>query len=70
MLIPDFPLSRGEYRLTFFLEVNHEVADWLKAAVTLSVVDGDFFGSGRQYPDGWQGKTVLVPHRWTITVGS
>lgn len=69
-VIPDFPLSRGEYRLTFFLEVNHEVADWLKAAVTLSVVDGDFFGSGRQYPDGWQGKTVLVPHRWTITVGS
>jgi len=46
--------------------VNREVEDWLTSAVTLHVVDGDFFGSGCQYPQGWQGKCVLVPHSWEI----
>lgn len=63
-LIPRLPLSQGQYQLTVFLEVNREIEDWLSSAVTLNVVDGDFFGSGRQYPEGWQGKGVLVPHRW------
>jgi hypothetical protein len=34
--------------------------------VPLQVVDGDFFGSGRQYPEGWEGKGVLVPHEWRM----
>ena len=63
-LIPRLPLSQGQYHLTLFLEVNHEIEDWVQSAVTLQVVDGDFFESGRQYPEGWQGKGVLVPHRW------
>ena len=63
-LIPRLPLSQGQYHLTLFLEVNREIQDWLTSSVTLPVVDGDFFGSGRQYPEGWQGKGVLVPHQW------
>lgn len=66
--IPRFPLTQGDYRMTLFLEVNHEIQDWLQSAVPLGVVDGDFFGSGRQYPHGWQGKGVLVPHNWEISI--
>jgi lipopolysaccharide transport system ATP-binding protein len=65
-LIQQLPLSQGRYNLTLFLEVNREIEDWLPSAVSLSVTDGDFFKSGRQYPDGWQGKGVLVPHCWEV----
>ena len=65
-LIPQLPLSQNQYLLTLFLEVNREVEDWILNAIELDVVDGDFYGSGRLYPDGWRGKGVLVPHRWLI----
>ena len=65
-VIPRLPLSQGKYSVTLFLEVNREVEDWLNSAITLHVVDGNFFGSGKQYPEGWQGKGVLVPHRWEV----
>ncbi|MCL5287194.1 MAG: ABC transporter ATP-binding protein [Acidobacteria bacterium] len=68
-IIPRLPLSQGRYNLTLFIEVNREIEDWLPAATPLQVVDGDFFGSGRQYPDGWEGKGVLVPHKWEIEKG-
>ncbi len=63
-LIPQLPLSQNQYLLTLFLEVNHEVEDWILNAVELDVIDGDFYGTGRLYPDGWRGKGVLVPHQW------
>ncbi len=65
-IIPELPLSQGQYRLTLFMEVDHEIEDWLAGIVPLNVIDGDFFGSGRQYPDGWQGKGVLVRHTWQV----
>jgi lipopolysaccharide transport system ATP-binding protein len=65
-VIPRLPLSQGRYNLTLFVEVNREMEDWIPSAVALDVVDGDFFGSGRQYPDGWAGKGVLVPHKWEV----
>ncbi len=65
-LIPHLPLSQNQYLLTLFLEANREVEDWILNAVELDVVDGDFYGTGRLYPDGWRGKGVLVPHQWLI----
>ncbi|HKX30506.1 MAG TPA: ABC transporter ATP-binding protein [Blastocatellia bacterium] len=65
-LIPRFPLSQSQYLLTIFLEVNREVEDWILNAIELEVVDGDFYGTGRLYPDGWRGKGVLVPHDWMV----
>jgi lipopolysaccharide transport system ATP-binding protein len=62
--IPHLPLSQNQYLLTLFLQVNRQVEDWLLHAIELEVVDGDFYGTGRLYPDGWRGKGVLVPHRW------
>ncbi len=63
-VIPELPLSQGHYHLTLFFENNRVIQDWLKSALTLDVLDGDFFGTGKQYPDGWQGKCVLVHHLW------
>jgi len=65
-LIPQLPLSQNHYLLSLFLEVNREVEDWIHQGVELPVVDGDFYGTGRLYPEGWRGKGVLVPHRWQV----
>ena len=65
-VIPRLPLSQSEYLITLFLEVNREVEDWIEGALTLQVLDGDFFGSGKIYPEGWQGLGVLVSHYWVL----
>lgn len=63
-VVEELPLSLGTYYLGPFIEVNGIVQDWLDAAVTLQVEDGNFYGTGKDYPLGWDGKTVLVKHRW------
>lgn len=63
-LIPEFPLSGGNYYLTSFIESNQLIQDWVHAAVAMPVEDGDFYGTGRNYPPGWRGKSVLVKFRW------
>jgi lipopolysaccharide transport system ATP-binding protein len=65
-LIPRLPLSQNLYLLTLFLEVNREIEDWVINAIELEVIDGDFYGTGRVYPEGWRGKGVLVNHQWVI----
>lgn len=65
-MIPRLPLSQGEYLVSPFLEVNREVEDWIHGAAIVSVVDADFFGTGKIYPEGWRGKGVLVPHQWIV----
>jgi lipopolysaccharide transport system ATP-binding protein len=65
--IPKFPLSQGEYIISPFLESNREIIDWIIDGIKLDVIDGDFYGSGKLYPDGWQGKGVLVNHIWSCS---
>jgi len=60
------PLSQNNYLLSLFLEVNREVEDWIHQGIELPVVDGDFYGTGRLYPEGWRGKGVLVNHQWIM----
>jgi lipopolysaccharide transport system ATP-binding protein len=62
--IPELPLSAGDYVLEFFVDSSGVAQDELAAARSLSVVDGDFYGSGRDYPVGWAGKYVLVKFGW------
>jgi len=66
-VIPEVPLSAGEYELNPYIESNKIIQDWVVGAATLSVIDGDFYGTGRNYPTGWQGKCVLVKYRWTAS---
>jgi len=63
-VVPELPLSQSTYSITTFLEANREVQDWVVAAGDLTVVDGDFYGTGRSYPDGWQGIGVLIKYHW------
>jgi lipopolysaccharide transport system ATP-binding protein len=63
-IVDELPLSRGNYYLSPFFEVNGVVQDWMDSAGTLQVEDGNFYGTGKDYPVGWEGKTVLVKHRW------
>jgi len=65
-VVPRLPLSQNQYVLTLFLQVNREIEDWIHNAIELNVIDGDFYGTGRLYPEGWRGKGVLVPHSWTV----
>jgi lipopolysaccharide transport system ATP-binding protein len=65
-IIDELPLSLGTYYLGPFIEVNGEVQDWLDSAATLRVEDGNFYGTGRDYPKGGAGATVLVRHRWQL----
>ena len=66
-VVPQLPLSQNQYVLTLFLEVNREIEDWILNAIELDVVDGDFYGTGRLYPEGWRGRGVLVPHQWILS---
>src|SRR6516164_4186531 len=63
-IIPELPLSSSTYYLTSFIQTNGIVQDWVERAATMSVVDGDFYGTGRNYPQGWEGQVVLVKHYW------
>jgi homopolymeric O-antigen transport system ATP-binding protein len=65
-IIDELPLSLGTYSLGPFIEVNGDVQDWLDSAATLQVEDGNFYGTGRDYPKGGAGATVLVKHRWQV----
>jgi lipopolysaccharide transport system ATP-binding protein len=65
-IIDELPLSLGTYYLGPFIEVNGDVQDWLDSAATLQVEDGNFYGTGRDYPKGGAGATVLVKHRWQV----
>ena len=47
------------------IEANNEVADWVIDAAEISIIDGDFYGTGKNYPSGWKGgKGVLVKFYW------
>jgi lipopolysaccharide transport system ATP-binding protein len=65
-VVDELPLSMGTYYLNPFFEVNAVIEDWIEGAATLNVEDGNFYGAGRDYPIGWEGKTVLVKHRWAV----
>jgi lipopolysaccharide transport system ATP-binding protein len=64
--IPRLPLGPGHYKVTLFLERNGIVEDWLDDQISIEVGEGSFFGTTRNLPAGWAGKTVLVDHSWRV----
>lgn len=64
--IPRFPLTKGSYGVSLFLERNGEIQDWLQEPVYLEVQDRSFFGTARNVPLGWEGKSVLVSNTWKM----
>ncbi|GAB4401199.1 MAG: hypothetical protein OHK0053_23600 [Microscillaceae bacterium] len=60
------PLSVGNYSFTLFLESQGIIQDWISDAAIINVEDGPFFPTGKSYPQGWEGKTLLVKHTFTF----
>lgn len=65
-VVPRFPLTQGRYRVGVFLEVGSDIQDWVDGFASLTVSNGDFYGTGQLYYRGWEGKGVLVPHEWFV----
>jgi lipopolysaccharide transport system ATP-binding protein len=60
--IPRMALVPGRYRLTLWVAVSGDVADWIKNACAIDVEAGDFYGTGRlQGPEMGQG-LFLIDH--------
>jgi lipopolysaccharide transport system ATP-binding protein len=64
--IPKLPLGRGSYSLSPFIESSAGIEDLVEAALTVDIKDGNFYGLNRDYPNGWEGKTVMTPHSWEL----
>jgi lipopolysaccharide transport system ATP-binding protein len=65
--VPRLPLSGSDYVLAPYIEVSGTTEDFLMTGASLSVEDDEFFGQGKLYPPGWQGKGVLVAHDWSLS---
>jgi homopolymeric O-antigen transport system ATP-binding protein len=62
--LPDLALLPGRYSLTFYVEVNGVVADWVRNAIFFDVFESDVFGSGQLPPPSY-GRT-FVAHSWSV----
>jgi lipopolysaccharide transport system ATP-binding protein len=63
--IPKLPLVPGEYVVGGWFKVNEEVADCVENMRRLTVVEGDFFNTGRKVPTSTNG-AFLVEHSWRV----
>jgi lipopolysaccharide transport system ATP-binding protein len=50
--INKIPLAPGTYNMNIFCTVKGDIADWLQQAYYFNIVGGDFYNTGRKYPDG------------------
>jgi lipopolysaccharide transport system ATP-binding protein len=60
--LPRCPLPEGSYFLNVFANVGRDMLDWVQRAAELTVVGGDFYGSGRST----DAVTVLVDQAWSV----
>jgi lipopolysaccharide transport system ATP-binding protein len=65
--LPELPLLPGRYALTFYIEVNGILADWVRNAMHFEVFEDDVFGTGRLPPTSHG--PVLVRHTWAVDAG-
>jgi len=64
VVIPKLPLVTGRYRVTLFMSLGGEIADWILDAASFDVETGDFFGTGRLPPPS-QGN-FLLNHQFVV----
>ena len=57
------PLGPGEYSLNFSIDQSDVLQDWVREAATMSVHEGDFFGTGRLPPPERRG--VFLEQAWS-----
>jgi lipopolysaccharide transport system ATP-binding protein len=66
-IVKELPLTASTYDLSTYIQSGPDIQDWVDRAAEMSVIDGDFYGTGRNYPPGWRGRVVLVHHSWRHT---
>ena len=60
--IPSFTLMPGTYSMRVWLDINHAEADWINAAARMTVLESDYYGTGKA---PWNGAVVLK-HNWYV----
>lgn len=70
-LVPRLPIPRGEYDIASVItsDYNRVTQDWVEDAIRFTVTDGDYYGTGKLYDIGWEGKTTFIDHSWTHRTG-
>jgi len=54
------PLSAGTYNLRLFIESNKVIQDWITGGLVFEVEQGDYYGAGKNLPEGFIGKMMLA----------
>ena len=67
-IIDKLPLTEGDYFIDAFFEVNNTIEDWIFNAISFKVLPGKYYMGLRQYPPGYEGKGVLVDHKWAYSL--
>lgn len=57
-LIKDIPFVPGDYNCNLYAEVNGEISDWLSNVAPFTVVDFDYYNTGKKIPQN-QGSILL-----------
>ena len=63
-IIPELPLTGGAYFFQSYIESNGHAQDWIKNVAPFSVLDADYYGTGKLCPPGWEANGVLIHYRW------
>ncbi|WP_099240144.1 ABC transporter ATP-binding protein [Synechococcus sp. BDU 130192] len=61
-IIPKLPLTEGIYKFSLFSSIKGEITDWLQEAGEITVLQGDFYGTGKLPPKKEQ--RFLVEYYW------
>ena len=56
--INNLPIAPGDYTLNIYSEINNEVADWLTEVLPFSVIEKDYYKTGKLIPEN-QGSMLL-----------
>lgn len=60
--IPSLTLVPGDYNVATWIDIGVAKGDWIDEAFRISVIDGDYYGSGKA---PWNGAFVL-PQHWRL----
>ncbi len=63
-IVPRLPLTGGAYFFQSYFESNGHAQDWIKNVALFSVLDADYYGTGKLCPPGWEANGVLLQYRW------
>ncbi len=68
-VLPELPLTGGAYFFQSYIESNGHAQDWIRNVAPFSVLDADYYGTGKLCPPGWEANGVLVRYRWEAGEG-